>query len=363
MKNLMEIEIAEALSRSDLLFIDVRSAGEYAEASIPGAVNIPLFDDREHHQLGIIYHQLGEYEARQAALIMVSPKLPLLVAKIMTACAEKKPLLYCRRGGLRSSSLYQVLTLTGIQALRLKNGYKAFRRYVNDRLNSYRLISELFVLHGLTGVGKTAVLKKLESRGIPVIDLEGLAGHRGSVFGSVGFPKQPSQKDFDARLLEQLDRQGDKPYLVIEGEGRRIGNIYLPLFLSAAMEKGHRLLLTASIENRVDRIVNTYSPDSMTAEEFGGLKEALSSLRRRMGNLKVDSLIDLLEQEEFYTVAEELCTGYYDLFYDDSRPEDTKFDAVIDADDLENATRHIARIIEYSTPVPAAVTVQAFDHK
>lgn len=363
MKSLMEIGIAEALRRSDLLFIDVRSAGEYAGASIPGAVNIPLFNDREHHQIGVIYHQLGENEARHAALIMVSPKLPLLVDNIMKACGEKKPLLYCRRGGLRSSSLYQILTLTGIQSLRLKNGYKAFRRYVNERLNSYQLVSELYILHGLTGVGKTAVLKKLENRGIPVIDLEGLAGHRGSVFGAVGFPKQPSQKDFDARLLEQLDRYGNKPYLVIEGEGRRIGNIYLPLFLSTAMEKGHRLLLTASIENRVDRIVNTYTPASMTAEEFGGLKEALFSLRHRMGHQKVERLISLLDQGEFHTVAEELCTGYYDLFYDDSRPEYSKFDAVIDANDLENATRHITELIECSTPAPTEVTVQAFDHK
>ncbi len=363
MKSLVEIEITEALSRSDLLFIDVRSSGEYAGASIPGAVNIPLFNDREHHQLGIIYHQLGENEARQAALMMVSPKLPALVDSIMKVCGDKKPLLYCRRGGLRSVSLYQVLTLTGIPALRLKHGYKAFRRYVNERLNSYQLLSELYILHGLTGVGKTAVLKILENRGIPVVDLEGLAGHRGSVFGAVGFPKQPSQKDFDARLLQQLDRHSSEPFLVVEGEGRRIGNIYLPLFLSTAMEKGRRLLLTASIETRVERIVNTYTPASMTTEEFDDLKEALFSLRQRMGNQRVDRLIALLEQEEFHVVAEELCTGYYDLFYNDSRPEYSKFDVVIDATDLKNAARQIIELIIHLNPDPTRAMLHICNHK
>lgn len=358
----MEIEILEALKRSDLLFIDVRSPGEYAEASIPGAVNIPLFDDREHHQLGIIYYQLGENEARRSALTMVAPKLPALVDQIIKACqGEKKPLLYCRRGGLRSLSLYYVLTLTGVPTFRLKRGYKAFRRYVNDRLNSYLLKHKIFVLHGLTGVGKTAILEKLEKSGIPVIDLEGLACHRGSVFGAVGFDRLRSQKDFDALLLQQLDKQSNEPHLVIEGEGRRIGNVYLPSFLSSAMNEGLQLLLTASVETRVERIVNTYTPASMTAGEFGELKEALSSLRRRMGNQKVDRLLNLLDQGEYHTVAEVLCTDYYDLFYSDSRPEFSQFDVVIDATDLDSAARQIIELINRANLIPARAVPQNSD--
>lgn len=358
MKRLMEIEITEALNRSDLLFIDVRSPDEYTEASIPGAVNIPLFDNQEHHQLGIIYHQLGGYEARQAALVMVAPKLPALVNQITSACGEKKPLLYCRRGGLRSLSLYQILNLSGIHASRLKHGYKAFRSYVNEHLGSYHLKGKLLILHGLTGVGKTAVLEELEHRCIPIIDLEGLAGHRGSVFGGIGFAGQRSQKDFDALLLQQLEKHSNEPYLVVEGEGRRIGNVYLPLFLSEAMEKGHRLLLTASIETRVERIVTTYTPAAMTAEEFGELKGALDSLRRRMGNQKVDLLIDMLEQGEYSAVAKLLCTDYYDLFYSDSRPDCSQFDAVIDASDLESAAQQIIELINLLNLAPTQAAPQ-----
>ena len=350
----MEIEITDALKRFDLVFIDVRSPGEFAEASIPGAVNIPLFDDRQHHQLGIIYHQLGESEARRAALEMISLKLPGLVEQIAIRCGEKIPLIYCQRGGLRSLSLYQILNLTGITALRLKQGYKAFRRYVNSRLGSYEIKPDLFILHGLTGVGKTAVIKELEQSGIPIVVLEGLAGHRGSVFGHIGFTGQPSQKDFDALLLQQLDRHKDETCLVIEGEGRRIGNIYLPLFLSKAMEEGHQLLLTAPIEIRVKHIVETYRPSALNAKEFAELKTALYSLSDRMGSRKVESLIMALEQEKYTEVAQKLCTDYYDRLYSDSRPECSEFDNIIDATDIKNATRQIGELIGRTKMVSAA---------
>lgn len=345
-ENLMEIEIGEALKRSDLFFIDVRSPGEYAKASIPGAINIPLFDDREHHQLGTIFHLLGENEARHTALVMVSPKLPALIESINEACDNKLPLLYCRRGGLRSLSLYHVLNLIGIPALRLKQGYKAFRRYVNEHLSHYQLKSELYILHGLTGVGKTAVLKELEKKGFPIIDLEGLACHRGSVFGAVGLDLFRSQKDFDALLLQQLDRNSNEPYLVIEGEGSRIGNIHLPAFLSKGMNKGHQLLLVASIETRVQRILSTYITEPLAEKTLIEIKEALSCLRRRMGDQKVDHLTGLLNQGKYAAVAKILCTDYYDHFYSDSRPECSKFEAVIDATDLKNAARQIIELIK-----------------
>lgn len=340
----MEIEIREALKRSDLIFIDVRTPAEYAEASIPGAINVPLFEDREHHQLGIIYHQLGEIEARMAALNMVAPKLSALVDKVVQICTCNKPLLYCSRGGMRSLSLYHILGLAGIQTLRLKKGYKAYRSYVIERLVDYKLQCKLYVIHGLTGVGKTAILQDLDQKGIPVIDLEGLANHRGSVFGTIGLNNNRSQKDFDALLLQQLDRHKEQPYLFIEGEGRRIGNIYLPLFLAEAMEKGYQILLTASMETRVQRIVSTYIPVSMSEELLEQFKHALSSLRKRLGDKKTDHLMRMLENGDYYNVSKILCSDYYDLFYNDSRPECAKFDSIIDAENLKYATEQIMKL-------------------
>ncbi len=346
----MEIEIGEALERSDLLFIDVRSPDEYQEASIPGAVNIPLFDNQEHCQVGIIFHQLGETEARRAALEFVAPKLTSLVDKIVKTSGTKTPLLYCRQGGMRSLSLYEILKLTGITALRLKKGYKAYRSYINKKLASYELNSKLFVLHGLTGVGKTAVLKILEERGCPIIDLEGLANHRGSVFGTIGLYGKRSQKDFDALLLQELDRFSGKEFLFIEGEGRRIGDIYLPPFLAKAMDCGYQILLTAPLETRVDRIIETYIPTVINDHLRQELKAALESLRKRLGNKKTEQLHLMLNVGDYRNIARIMCTDYYDLFYNDSQHDYSQFDGIVDAENPEFAADKIVALTERIIP-------------
>ncbi len=342
----MEIDITEALARSDIIFIDVRSPDEYKNASIPGSINIPLFDNREHHQLGLIYHSVGEKEARLAALEIVSPKLPLLVSKIMDVSGPNTPLLYCYRGGMRSLSLYEVLKLTGVNVCRLKKGYKAYRRHVNQELANFKLNSKLYVLHGLTGVGKTAVLKKLERKGFPVIDIEELAGHRGSVFGTVGNIKERSQKDFDALLLNQLENYKNERSIYIEGEGRRIGNVYLPVFLGDAMDQGFQILLTASLEKRVERILQTYIPEPVPEQLIIEIETAIASLKKRLGRKKTELLLDLLKKERFKEIAEVLCTDYYDLFYSDSKPESAQFEAVIDAENLDQAALAVAAYCE-----------------
>ncbi len=346
----MEIDIGEALKRSDLFFIDVRSPHEFKAASIPGALNIPLFDDRDHHQLGIIYHQLGEMEARLAALEKVAPRLPLLVDRIVTASTGKPPLLYCQRGGMRSLSLCEVLRLTGIRALRLKKGYKAYRSYINKKLKNYKLNNKLFVLHGLTGVGKTAVLQILAEKGCSIIDLEGMANHRGSVFGAIGFSVNRSQKDFDALLLQELDNYAEENNIIIEGEGRRIGNIYLPPFLTEAMKSGFQILLNAPLETRVNRIVETYIPTAVDDKLLQELKSALENLRKRLGSKKTDQLLVMLNDGQYHNIARLMCAEYYDLFYSDSRPECSQFDVVVDAQNLELAADEIIKIVGKLSP-------------
>jgi tRNA 2-selenouridine synthase len=343
----VEIDIQEALDRNDLLFIDVRSPGEYAESSIPGSVNIPLFDNSEHHQLGIIFHQYGEVEARRKALDFVAPKLPQLVREIYATCGDQIPLLYCQRGGMRSLSLYQVLSLTGTKVLRLKKGYRAYRKLVSERLSNYELQSKLIVLHGLTGVGKTQILLELKRRNYPIIDLEGLARHRGSVFGSVGLGKQRSQKDFEALLLQELDKYSKEPLLFVEGEGRRIGNIYLPLFLAEAISEGYKVLLTASLETRVERILDTYDPETLAGEGKKELEKALLLLEARLGRQKTARLRELLAAGDYRSMATILCKDYYDRLYSDSKPETACFDTRIAA---ENMMQAVDQIIETIVP-------------
>jgi len=350
----MEISISEALNRNDLLFIDVRSPREYAEASIPGAINIPIFDDEEHRQLGIIYHQFGKREARFKALEMVSPRLPDLTNEIIKASNKKIPLLYCQRGGMRSLSLYQVLSLTGIKVFRLHGGYKAFRNHVNKRLASYNLDDKIiYVLHGLTGTGKTQVLEELASLNIPVINIEKLARHRGSVFGNVGLDQPRSQKDFDALLLQLLDENHNSSFFVTEGEGRRIGNIYLPYFISRAMQEGCHLLLTASLETRVTRIVETYTHSNIIQNGIvEQLKEGILSLKNRIGYKKAKQLTTMLDKGDYYAAAEKLCAEYYDQFYADAKTEHSHFNDIINAENISSAVRQVAKIINRDHPLP-----------
>jgi tRNA 2-selenouridine synthase len=342
-----EISVEEALKRTDVAYIDLRSPDEFAQTSIPGALNIPLFDDDQRRELGVIYHTFGEEKARRTALQLVSPKLPALVDEIERAAGENIPLLYCWRGGLRSLSVYQIMHLAGAPVLRLKGGYRAYRRYVNRRLNDYRLNSKMLVLHGLTGVGKTAIIGELLRRGLPVLDLEGAVRHRGSVFGAVGLKPQRSQKDFDALLLGQLERFNGEPLIAVEGEGGRIGNVHLPPFLTQAMAEGHRLLITAPLAERVRRIVEEYLPAEPSAIDLEQIRQAVHSLRRRLGAERTEKLYFLLDQGKFAAAAEILCLEYYDRMYGEARAEKEHYFAVIDSTDVGEAMDQVSSLLQY----------------
>ncbi|HHX77302.1 MAG TPA: tRNA 2-selenouridine(34) synthase MnmH [Firmicutes bacterium] len=339
------ISVEEALGmRKDICFVDVRSLEEYKEASIPGAVCIPLFDEKERRELGLTYKNEGIAAARLLGLEMAAPKLPRLYLQVMEAAKDKKPVLYCWRGGMRSESLMVILRLMRMPARQLAGGYKAFRRFINRSLAAYDLKPELVVLHGLTGVGKTKIINDLKNRGYPAIDLEGLACHRGSVFGGLGKKGSRSQKDFESLLWLELEEYKESPYILVEGEGKKIGPVYLPPFFAAAMEKGHHILLKASFETRVDRICEEYIKDCPLIREEG--RAALDYLGSRMGAKKVGELQALLQGNRVREVVRILCRDYYDFLYGDSRLEKNLYEAVIDVEELARGTDELAAYLD-----------------
>lgn len=342
MKSLLTVE--EYLANCEAFYtVDVRSPGEFREAAIPGAVNIPLFDDREREIVGTAYWQEGTERAKLLGLSLVGPKLAPMVEKMAGEAKGRTILLYCWRGGMRSESMLAVLQAMKYPAARLTGGYKAFRRHVRTFLENAQIKKPVFVLNGLTGVGKTLVIKKLRAQGVPALDLEGMANHRGSVFGAAGLGSQPSQKDFEARLFLELEKFRDAGYLVVEGEGKRIGSVVLPDILYSAMNDGPHILLEASLEKRVERILAEYGHSQDSAEE---LAQAVVRLEKRLGKTRCRELADEIRKGEFAVAARELCLEYYDKYYKDSRRERDKYIATVDVNCLEAGVSRLLGVIE-----------------
>ncbi|RJX29590.1 MAG: tRNA 2-selenouridine(34) synthase MnmH [Dethiobacter sp.] len=337
-----KIPVKEALELPGAVFIDVRSPYEYRQGSIPGSLNIPLFNDEEREIIGIAYKE-NEQQARFKGLSFATPKLPDIIKKIKKLSHNKTPVLYCWRGGMRSQSIYTVLEMLDIPAYRLEGGYKSFRRFILAQFSSYELKKPVFVLNGLTGTGKTEVLHILAEMGCPCLDLEGLACHRGSLFGHLGFKEVRYQKDFDALLWNRLEELKNAGYLIVEGEGKRIGSVYVPDFLFRAMQEDNHILLTAPLEKRVERLLKEYTPSTDSEKEK--VREAIFSLRKYLGTKTVEHFFSLLREEKYGELVGQLCQLYYDRLYSESKPEKTNFVLTVDSSDTRKAAEQVKEFV------------------
>ncbi|MCB0214369.1 MAG: tRNA 2-selenouridine(34) synthase MnmH, partial [Anaerolineae bacterium] len=205
--------------------IDVRTSAEFAKGHIPGAMNIPLFSNEERAIIGTTYKQVGQREAMLLGLEIVGPKMRHLIEHIQTVATERTLLLHCWRGGMRSESVAWLAGLFGYRCYTLRRGYKGFRNYV---LQMLELPSRLLILGGKTGSGKTEILQVLKQQGEQVIDLEGLAHHKGSSFGALGEADQPSQQQFENELAMQWRQLNLQRPVWLEDESRHIGKLSIP---------------------------------------------------------------------------------------------------------------------------------------
>ncbi|WP_102346845.1 tRNA 2-selenouridine(34) synthase MnmH [Bacillus sp. Marseille-P3661] len=307
------ISIEDALNENTF-YIDVRSPKEFDEFHITGAINIPLFTNEERAKIGTTYKQISQEKAIELGVEILSKKLPDFYHKYKE-CAEmnkeKTIVVYCWRGGMRSRSIVSIMAAIGIPLFQLLNGIRSYRQLIAADLE--RLGSEekpYIVLEGLTGTRKTDILQALESEGYPVIDLERLAGHRGSTFGAIGL-KPRSQKEFEKGLWERLSELKEFPYYIIEAESKRIGKVILPDFILKGKDRGVRIHINASIESRAKAICETYQFEKNFAETL----EAMAVLKKRIPPTIVEYLYSELEKKNFSEFVRILLEEYYDPRY------------------------------------------------
>lgn len=228
----MGIQLTEAVDRASLAkfdaIIDVRSPGEFAEDHVPGAENLPVLDDAERAQVGTIYVQESRFLARRIGAAHVARNI---ARHLETALADRpasfRPLIYCWRGGQRSNAMATILSQVGWPVSLLVGGYKTYRRVVQARLYDGEAALRFVLLDGHTGSAKTEILGRLAARGAKVLDLEGLAEHRGSLFGALAGRSQPSQKLFESRLIQALDRLDPGLPIIVEAESSKIGRAHV----------------------------------------------------------------------------------------------------------------------------------------
>lgn len=291
--------------------IDVRSPAEFSEDHIPGSVNVPLLLDDERAIVGTIYKQEGPGAARLKGLQLSAHRFPAMVAEIVEAAGERPLIVTCWRGGLRSRSVVTLLELCGIRAVQLKGGYQSFRRAVVSFFEESPFAPRLVILHGMTGVGKSELLRRLAERGHAVVDLEGIARHRGSAFGGVGLSQDISQKRFETLLWDAFRLLPPQGPIILEGESKRIGRYFLPGRLPEAMANARTVWCSASMETRVERLMAEYGrPDYREV-----ILSALGRIRKRLGDLRHRRLRDLVESWELSEFTRLLIQWYYDPLY------------------------------------------------
>jgi tRNA 2-selenouridine synthase len=289
--------------------IDVRAPAEFENGHIPGAINLPLFDDGERARVGTAYKQTGRSQAIDIGLDIVGPKMKGFVSRIRQLAPEKRVLVHCWRGGMRSASMAWLFETAGFHVTVLRGGYKAYRAFIRENLVRDR---HFIILGGLTGSGKTKWLQKLAEEGEPVIDLEALANHRGSVFGGIGLGPQPTNEQFENNLFEQLGRFAHKDVIWLEDESRQIGSVFLPEPLFLAMVASPLIRIDVPDELRIRMILEEYG--SMDTEELAG---SIRKISKRLGGLVTQDSLELLEKSDFKGVIK-LLLPYYDKTYSHS---------------------------------------------
>ena len=286
--------------------VDVRSPAEFEQGCIPDANNIPVFSNEERAEVGTLYKQKGPDVAMKRGLEIVEPKLLTMAENGLKTAKNSELLVHCWRGGMRSSSMAQLFETAGIHAKVLRGGYKAYRQFVRD---SFSKKVDLKIVGGETGSGKTEILAELKKLGEQVIDLEGLANHRGSSFGAIGMDKQPTVEQFENVLFDAFQKIDFSKRVWLEDESRHIGRVFIPEGLWLQMTEAPVYRVEIPFDIRVQRLIKDYAS---APKEL--LLAATERIKKRLGGLDYKNAVEAFENGDLAT-ATAIALRYYDKAY------------------------------------------------
>ena len=325
---------------SNELIIDVRAPIEFEKGHITNAINIPLFEDIERAEIGTLYKQQGKEIAVNRGLEIVSPKLVPFVNQVKSLTKNKKVFIYCFRGGMRSNSFAWLMNTSGLDATILEGGYKNYRNHV---LNYFEEKKKLVIIGGMTGSGKTDLLKKLDKLDFQIIDLEKLANHKGSAFGSINEEKQKPQQIFENNLFHQLSLLDTEKLILIEDESQSIGYNKIPHAFWLQMKKAPIIKLDIPFELRVQKLVQDYTTTNIDA-----LKICVKKIEQNLGTQNAILCLKYLDENNLTDVAR-LTLKYYDKAYSYTYNKKTTqqiIPVVLDTMNFEENTLKLKRVIK-----------------
>ncbi len=306
-----EIQVNELLARlREVPVLDVRAPGEYKAGHIPGAFNLPLFDDVERARVGTSYKQQSPEEAMLLGLELAGTHMRDYVekARALLGTDTREVVLHCWRGGKRSEAMAWLLRFAGFSVRRLRGGYKVYRQTAHEFFDAR--VFTFNIVGGCTGAGKTEVLQVLAEMGEQVIDLEGMANHKGSAFGSIGEQPQPTNEQFENELFLRLRVLDPSRPVWLENESKNVGRVYLPEAFWRQMRDSVLYSIEVDPAVRLERVIGYYAGEGHTA----ALLEAFGKIKKRLGGLEYQQAVQALEAGNIRDAAR-IALAYYDKSY------------------------------------------------